>query len=190
MSAVSLREARQAVVRDRVIDGVAALLAQGEDLTYAKVAMAAAVPERTVYRYFPTRQDLMAAVVAWVNERTGRSRGTTRDEVVDLVRQLFPVFDEVAPVVREVLLAPEGLAARLDDNDGRRAAAQAVVEHEAAGLDQVTARRLAAVVQLLTSAAAWQSLRDYWDMDGAEAAETVAVAVTMLLAGARAEALP
>ena len=44
MSAVPLREARQAVVRDRVLDGVAELLAQGEDLTYAKVAAAAGVP--------------------------------------------------------------------------------------------------------------------------------------------------
>ena len=74
MWAVPLREARQAVVHDRVLDGVAELLAQGEDLTYAKVASAAGVPERTVYRYFPTRQDLMTAVVAWVNERTGRPR--------------------------------------------------------------------------------------------------------------------
>ena len=41
---------------------------------------------------------------------------------------------------------------------------------------------------MLTSAAAWQTLRDYWDMDGAEAAETVAVALSMLLEGARQEA--
>jgi AcrR family transcriptional regulator len=186
MSAVPLREARQAVVRDRVLDGVADLLANGQDLTYAKVAEAADVPERTVYRYFPTRQDLMAAVVAWVNERTGTPRGTTRDEAIELVRQLFPTLDEMAPVVREVLTAPEGLAARLDDNDERRAAALAVVDHEAPGLDRATAERVAAVVQLLTSATAWQSLHDYWDLDGAEAAESVAVALTFLLAGASA----
>ena len=159
-------------MRDRVLDGVADLLAQGQDLTYAKVAAAADVPERTVYRYFPTRQDLMTAVVAG-QRRTGRPRGTTRDEAIELVRQLFPIFDELAPIVRE-LMAPEGLAARLDDNDERRAAARAVVDHEAPGLDDDTARRLAAVVQVLTSAATWQTLRDYWDMDGAEAAETVA----------------
>jgi AcrR family transcriptional regulator len=183
MSAVPLREARQAVVRDRVLDGVAELLAQGEDLTYAKVATAAGVPERTVYRYFPTRQDLMTAVVAWVNERTGRPRGTTRDEAIELVRQLFPIFDEMAPVVREVLMAPEGLAARLDGNDDRQAAAIALVNHEAPALDDATTRRVAAVVQLLTSAASWQTLRDYWDMDGDEAAEAVAVTLTMIFAG-------
>ena len=141
------------------------------------------MPERTVYRYFPTRQDLMAAVVAWVNERTGRPRGTTRDEAIELVRHLFPIFDEMAPVVREVLMAPEGLAARLDGNEDRQAAAIALVDHEAPSLDDATTRRIAAVVQLLTSAAAWQTLRDYWDMDGDEAAEAVAVTLTMLFAG-------
>ena len=44
---------------------------------------------------------------------------------------------------------------------------------------------MAAALQLLTSAAAWQTLHDYWDMDGEEAGETAALAVELLLAGAR-----
>jgi AcrR family transcriptional regulator len=188
MSAASLQEARRAVVQDRVLAGVADLLAAGRDLTYANVAAAAEVPERTVYRYFPTRQDLMSAVVGWVNRRSGSQRATTGDEAIELVRRVFPTFDDVAPVMRSLLLAPEGLPARLTDNDERRAAATAVVEHDAPGLDRATARQVAATVQLLTSAAAWQTLRDYWDMDGTEAAETVAVALSMLLRGAREHA--
>ena len=43
-------------------------------------------------------------------------------------------------------------------------------------------------MQLLTTAATWNTLRDYWDMDGAEAAETAALAVELLLDGARARA--
>ena len=39
-------------------------------------------------------------------------------------------------------------------------------------------------MQLLTTAAAWQTLRDYWDMDGAEAAD-VGTGVELLLEGAR-----
>jgi AcrR family transcriptional regulator len=185
MATVSLQDARAAVVRDRVLAGVAELLAAGKDLTYANVAAASAVGERTVYRHFPTRQDLMAAVVEWVNQRAGTQRARTGEEAAEMVRNQFPTFDEVAPVVRVLLLAPEGLAARLHDNDERRAAALAVVDHDAPGLDATTHRRTAAAVQLLTSAAAWQTLRDYWDMDGAEAAETVAVALSMLLEGAR-----
>jgi len=188
MQTVPLQEARAALVRGRVLAGVADLLADGKDLTYANVAAASSVAERTVYRHFPTRQDLMTAVVEWVNQRAGTQRATTGEEAAEMVRHQFTTFDEVAPVVRALLLAPEGLAARLHDNDGRRAAALAVVEHDAPGLDATMRRRAAAAVQMLTSAAAWQTLRDYWEMDGAEAAETVAVALSMLLEGARREA--
>lgn len=190
MSTVSLQDARRAVVRDRVLDGVAQLLAKGQDLTYANVAAAAEVPERTVYRHFPTRQDLMSAVFEWVNEQAGvgTQRATTGEATTEMVRRAFLTFDDVAPVVRALLLAPEGLAARLAGNEERRAAALAVVDNDAPGLDRATRRRLAATVQLLTSAAAWQTLRDYWDMDGAEAADTVTVALALLLDGARHEA--
>ena len=70
----------RAVVRDRVLAGVAELLAEGRDLTYANVAAASAVAERTVYRHFPARQDLMTAVVEWVNQRAGTQRATTGED--------------------------------------------------------------------------------------------------------------
>jgi hypothetical protein len=63
-----------------------------------------------------------------------------------------------------------------------------VVANEAPGLDAADARQVAAAVQLLTTAATWNSLRDYWDMDGAEAAETAVLAVELILDGARRRA--
>jgi AcrR family transcriptional regulator len=191
MRSGSLQDARAAVVRRRVLEGVAELLAAGDDLTFAKVATAAGVPERTVYRHFPTRQDLLTAVFDWANERIGFAGVEPPADgagAVELVRRAFPAFDELAPIIHELLIAPEGLPARLSGNDRRRRTALAVARHEAPGLDRTTTRRVAAVVQLLTAAATWQTLRDYWDMDGAEAAETSALAITLVLDGARAAA--
>jgi hypothetical protein len=108
--------------------------------------------------------------------------------VVELVRRVFPGFDEIGPVVRELLIAPEGLLARLANTGERQRAAEAVVANEVPGLDPASARRVAAALQLLTTAATWNSLRDYWDMDGPEAAETAALAIELLLDGARARA--
>ena len=186
MTAASLQEARQAVVRDRVLAGVVTLLRAGEELTFAKVAAAAEVPERTVYRHFPTREALLTAVYDWANRQIGfdDGRATTAEQAVATVRRTFPAFDDLAPVVRELLLAPEGLAARLSANDERRRAAVAVVHHEAPGLDEATTRRLAAVVQLLSSASAWQALRDYWEFDGTEAAEVSVLAIELVLSAA------
>jgi AcrR family transcriptional regulator len=194
MTSVSLQDARAAVVRERVLEGVAELLAAGDDLTFAKVARVAGVPERTVYRHFPTRQDLLTAVFHWANERIGFGAEPPADgaTAAALVRRAFPAFDEMAPIIHELLIAPEGLPARLSDNERRRRSALEVVRHDAPGLDRTSARRVAAIVQLLTSAATWQTLRDYWDMDGAEAAETSALAIALVLDGAkgRAEARP
>lgn len=188
MSSVSLQEARSALVRERVLEGVAELLAAGEELTFAKVAGAAGVPERTVYRHFATREALLTAVFHWANRRI-EFEGDLPVDVEGasrLVRRVFPGFDEIAPVIRELLIAPEGLAARLSENDRRRRAATALVRNEAPGLDRATTRRVAATVQLLTAAATWQTLRDYWDMDGKEAAETAALAIELVVDAARA----
>ncbi|HEV7761893.1 MAG TPA: TetR/AcrR family transcriptional regulator [Acidimicrobiales bacterium] len=189
-STPSLRDARTEVVRERVLAGVAELLTAGDDLTFAKVAKAAGVPERTVYRHFATREALLAAVFEWANRRIGFEGDLPTDGagVVELVRRVFPGFDEIGPVVRELLIAPEGLLARLANTGERQRAAEAVVANEVPGLDPASARRVAAALQLLTTAATWNSLRDYWDMDGPEAAETAALAIELLLDGARARA--
>ena len=183
---MTLHEARVALVRDRVLEGVAEVLAAGDNLTFAKIAVAAGVPERTVYRHFPTRQALLTAVYDWVNQRAGHDadRPTTATEAGEMVRRVFPVFDEVAPVVRELLVARDGLPARLADNDERRRASLELVRHHVSDADPTTVRRLAAVIQLLTSAAAWQSMRDYWELDGAESAEASAMAIDLVLAAA------
>ena len=187
---MSLQEERAAVVRERVLEGVAAVLVAGEDLTFSKVAKAAQVPERTVYRHFPTREALLSAVFNWANRRIGfdGEPPADRNDVIALVRRVFPGFDEIAPVIRELLIAPEGLLARLSSKNDRQQAALTVVRDEAPGLDPASTRQVAAAVQLLTAAATWQTLRDYWDMDGNEAAETAALALDLLLDGARTRA--
>jgi AcrR family transcriptional regulator len=181
------RDTRSQAVRDRVLEGVAALLERGEALTFAKVASAAGVPERTVYRYFTTREALLAAVFEWSNRKIGfdGKLPVNAETTVALVRKVFPGFDEIAPVIKELLIAPEGLQARRTQLDKRRRAAIDVVRHEAPQLDRVATRRVAAALQVLTTAATWQTLRDYWDMNGQEAGETAALAVELLLAGAR-----
>jgi hypothetical protein len=142
-----------------------------------------------VYRYFPTRAALLAAVFDWSNRRIGFDGKLPVDAAttVALVRRVFPGFDAIAPVIHELLIAPEGLAARRTDLAKRRRAAADIVRHEAPELDRTRTRRLAAVLQMLTTAATWQTLRDYWDMDGKEASETVALAIELLFAGARAQ---
>jgi AcrR family transcriptional regulator len=188
MSTVPLADARAELVRRRALEGAVAVLERGEVLTFAAVANAAGVPERTLYRHFQTREALHVALYDWVNERLAvdGERPTTADALARLVRRAFPGFDAIAPVIRELLAAPEGRLARLGANPERQRAALGVVANAAEGLPSKQARQVAAVLQLLTAASTWQALRDYWNMDGAEAAETAVLASELLLEGARA----
>jgi AcrR family transcriptional regulator len=190
MKKYTVRDARSQAVREHVLDGVADLLGRGEEITFTRVAKATGVPERTIYRYFPTREELLAAVFEWSNQKIGFDGKLPVDlaTTIALVRSVFPGFDRIAPVIHELLIAPEGLRARQANLSKRRRAAVNVVRQEAPQLDRAETKRVAAALQLLTSAAAWQTLRDYWDMDGEEAGETAALAIELLLLGARARA--
>ena len=138
----SVQEAKAAVVRQRVLDGVAELIAAGDDVTFAKAAAAAGVPERTVYRHFPSRDALLAGLYADTNARIGFAGEPPRTaaEMTAMVQVVFPGFDTVAPVVAELLASPEGRRARLGALDERRAAALAVVTSARPDLDEDVAR--------------------------------------------------
>ena len=182
---VPLSDARAELVQQRVLAAVFALLEANEPLTFSNVARASGVPERTCYRYFPTREALLAAVLEAASARLNVRRATDLSEFVELVRRLFRGFDEMAPVIRELLLSPEGRTARTAGNAERQRAAIALVAREAPDLDARSKRRVAAALQVLSSAPAWQAFSEYWGFDGAEAAEASSLAAELLLRGAQ-----
>lgn len=181
-----LAEAKADLVEQRVLTAVFGLLERSEALTFANVARASGVPERTCYRYFPSRDALLAAVLAATSARLKVRRATDFGELVELVRRLFRGFDESAPVIRELLLSPEGRNARKAGNAERQRAALALVAREVPDLDAASKRHVAATLQVLSSAAAWQAFNDYWGFDGNEAAEASILAAELILEGARA----
>ena len=183
MSQLSVREAQAELLRERVLDAVCDVIRAGEEVTFARVAVAAEVPERTVYRHFPNRQALISALFDHVNQRIGfgGELPTTAEAMTAMVQRVFPGFDGVAPIVDELLSSPEGRQARLDSIEDRRRAALAVVANARPDLDHETARDVAAVVQVLGTAAVWRALRDFWDLDGEQAATAVTTAIDALL---------
>jgi AcrR family transcriptional regulator len=185
---VTLSDERAQLVRKRILAGVVSRLRAGKGWTFATVAEAAGVPERTVYRYFPSREDLLHALFESVNAQMGLAQPLPREagELTHLVRRAFGTFDEMSPVVHELLVSPEGKRARLRNKAARQRAALELVRASAPKLEASATRRLAAVFQLLSSASAWQTLRDFWDLSGEEAAEAVALAIELLVAGAQA----
>ena len=67
----NLRDRQRAETRELILKAVGHQLEQGplEDLSFAEIAKDAKVGERTVYRYFPTKEALLGAFWAWMQNQ-------------------------------------------------------------------------------------------------------------------------
>ncbi|MBL8695066.1 MAG: TetR/AcrR family transcriptional regulator [Planctomycetes bacterium] len=179
----SLRQEQAAVTRRRILEGVEAMLLSGADeVSYQGVSRAAQVPERTLYRHFPTKGDLLRAYWSLLDERLG-SRGmpTTEAALLADVRAVMARFDDIAPVMRAALLSKEGREMRMSVQPERVQAFRAALADATTGLAPSQRTRVCAIIQLLYSGYAWLSMREHWNLDGKEAGEASAWAIETLL---------
>ena len=65
---LSLRQRQSELTRELILRTVAGLLEEGEasELAVPEVARRSGVSLRTIYRYFPTREELIAAAGEWI----------------------------------------------------------------------------------------------------------------------------
>jgi AcrR family transcriptional regulator len=179
-----LRERQKADTRELILEAVTRLLRNREltDLSLALVAREAGITERTVYRHFATREQLLEATWAAVNEKLGmREFPKTAAELVERPLTVFPALEEQAEVIRAMLASPQGRELRLRVNRERQAAIRAAVRDARPKLREPGFTRLCAAVQLLYSASGWATMTDYWDLDGAEAGRAASEAIAALL---------
>jgi AcrR family transcriptional regulator len=173
-----------AQTRDRILDSaMAAIQKEGLDaLTIAQVAKDAGVTDRTIYRHFQTREDLLKAVWGRMQARVGLGGyPQTVETLLAAPGALFPRFDAHEGAVRASMYSPAGREVRASANPARRQAMQACVAEALPELDDAARRRRAAVIQMIGSSHGWACLKDYWGMDTEEAARAAREAIAILL---------
>lgn len=188
--ASALRDRQKADTRALILQTVEQLLKDRglEQLSLAAVAREAGITERTVYRHFATREQLLEATWAMVNDAIGtRAFPETAAELVALPLVVFPAFEARGEVIRAMLASPQGRELRLRVNEKRQAAIRAAVRSAKPELREPAFTRLCAAVQLLYSAAGWSTMTDYWGLNGAEAGRAASDAISSLLGVARAD---
>lgn len=185
----SLRQAQADLTRDRIRRAAAELLESdgGADaITYRKVATRAGVTEMTVYRHFPTREDLLRGLWEHLNAQMAGHIGlpTTLDALHAQHDALYEGFDRIPARILASVTTAQGREMRAAIDPDRRTAFLSVAADIAPHADATAQRRLAGVIQLLHSAYAWLSLREQWQMSGSEAAEATRWAIDTLAAAA------
>jgi AcrR family transcriptional regulator len=181
-----LRRDQAQATRDRILDAVAAELeARGglDGVSNRLIAERAGVTEITVYRHFPSRDALLAAMWTRLNTERGVRGGfpDRLDEVEDRLTALFTSFDDTPAHITATVTTPQGREMRASQDEARRAAWLSALKADFPDLSDTDRARAAGVLQLMNSAYAWLSLREQWGMDGPEAATAARWAVRALI---------
>jgi AcrR family transcriptional regulator len=189
-----LRAEQAAATRDRIVDATVALLQDNDVSAFGMqdVADRAGVAVRTVYRAFPTKEDLIAGVLEAIKERFEASAGTpptTAEEleasVGDAVRAVF----DLEPLYRALFATAAGRELHSRSSGARRAMVEAAFSEELAGLSAEQVQQVSAVVHLVTSSRGVLFLKDYAGLDADGATTAVSWALAALSAGIRDPAL-
>src|SRR3954447_8105618 len=184
VTATSLRDQHAAVTRTRLLSAVAELLEEGdaEDLTMPGVAAASGVSLRTIYRYYPTREELLEAAGRWIGDDLLRhSYPATLDEVADRFEEAAPDFDEHPGLVRAMALSQLGRRIRGYRRRERLEAIAGALRDELPGLPEEELRRAEAVLAYLHNILAYTTLREENDLSGEEIGKAIGWAVRALV---------
>jgi AcrR family transcriptional regulator len=182
-----LRQAQAAATRERILDSVGALIERGEEPTYSAIAHDADVQERTIFRHFPTKDELYQAFWRRVHEQriVPGVVPTERESLLRFVADVFRGFDQNAELVRAMLHSPHGQSIRFSVNEERRQRFERIAAAELPAAGAAERRRAAAALQVLCSGMTWEYLRRVWDMNSEESIATVRQAIGALLDGLR-----
>jgi AcrR family transcriptional regulator len=162
------------------------------DLSIPLIAKEAGVSVPSVYRYFPTKRDLFAALDEYAKRKGGFSlaeypRCETPDELAKVIPDLFRRREAIEPTIAAALRTRIGYEIRREHLTERAKYFQNALRPAMKGLSRKEQGWLTDVVFVLTSFGCAQAFKDYLGIDTAEAAERVAWAVRMLARATAAE---
>ena len=179
----TLRERQHEQTRNLILDALVDQLAETGAFEYSafELARRANVSVRTIYRHFPDRPALLAAMSRRVNERIGLYELPTEPgKLPETARQLFRKFDEHPALIMAQITTTAGGQVRSHGRKERIARTRQGVDALAPDLAPETLHARTAVISCLLSANTWQRMRDEFGMNGAAAGDALAWAIEQL----------
>jgi AcrR family transcriptional regulator len=188
-----LRSRQKEQTRDLILDAVDAILRRAplSEVTIAAVARQGDITERTIYRHFPTREDLLDAV--WrraLHAVTGgqTQQAETLDQILDLTRAAYENFDAKAGIVRALIAAPEGVEASKRPEEARLGMLREAYAGLLGGIPEDEVNAVVTATHVLSGASAWSHVRDYCGLNRDEGGKVAALAIELIIEGAKARA--
>ena len=183
--ATTLREQHAELTRELILRALAELL-QNEragEFSMADVARNAGVSLRTVYRHFPTREELLAAATDWIDARIFGD--VPFDETVDDLPKLFRYaceqWEQYPRLARAMALSQAGQSARSDRRGERLARIHRALTEVTNELPDEEKRKAVAVLGYLENVLAWVTMREATGLESGEVEEAIEWAMRTLI---------
>jgi len=159
-----------------------------DDVSFRLIARRAGVGERTVFRNYPTRVDLLLATAAWIEtEIFPREDAPSIFDMPLTIRAAMESYDqrpELAHVVAETTMRGISGAAP----SPRREMLEAMIDAEISALADAERRAIVAALAHLDSAATWVTFRREFGMSRSDIADAAAWAAEAVLDQIRSRA--
>lgn len=181
---VSLRQRHSELTRELILRTVAEILEDGDaaELAVPEVARRSGASLRTVYRYFPTRDELIAAAGEWIGVNVvGGRMPSALAEVPQVYAENAARWDEHPRLVETMATSRGANSLRSVRRRQRLALLEEALREVTDGLPRTEARQGFAVFAYLDNMLAWLTMRDEAGLDGAEAGAAVAWAMQVLI---------
>ncbi len=182
-----LRDFHNALTRELILKSAVALLEQGgtTDLTIPVVAKTSGVSIRTIYRHFPTRDDLLVGASEWIGSNLFRLAETGLPDTLEGVLRAMainvPTWDERPELVRVMALTRVGNAVRSVRRRRRLENLQTALGEVTRHLPEGERRQAEGVFGCLSNMLAWVTMHDENGMSGEEIAAALQWAMRTLI---------
>ena len=187
-----MRDERTIQTRERILDALVQVLARNgiAELSIPLVAREAKVSIPSVYRYFPTKRDLFAALDDYAHTKGSFSfsefpRSETPEELAAMIPEMFQRRESIEPTIAAALRTRIGYDIRRPQLDERAKYFETALLPATKRLSNKEQDWLRDVVFVLTSYGCVRAFKDYLGLDTHGAAERVAWAVRVLARGAQ-----
>ncbi len=193
MTTVTLRARQAALARTAVLQVLLRHLEAGDAdaVSMDDLAGEAGVSRRTLYRYFPTRDDLLGAAAEWIRDDVLQLPVDIGEEgIVESFRRAATRLEQHPRVARALLRTETGRTLRTGFRRARVDAIRDALKREVPGLARRDLERATGVLTYLCSSSAWITIQDESGLDALGAQAAVAWAIEALLARLREAANP
>jgi len=187
-----LRKEKAEVTRERILDGLVKVMARNgiSEISIPLVAREAQVSIPSVYRYFPTKRDLIGALDDYAQRKGAFTtmdlpKAETPEDLARIIPIGFKRREAIESTLSAAMNSGLGYAMRRPEFVERSKFLTNALEPAARDLSKKEKQWLTDIVLVLSSFAAVRAFKDYLGLDTDEAGKRVAWAIRVLARGAK-----